>query len=401
MRQSAKGILIVVAAFVILVAINLFLYVDNNSARENESNGNRSSYASTPYGTLAYYTLLNEDGVPVTRLTRPFTTLERSPEIGTLVVIAPPPEDNPSADELKSLNSWIESGGLLIVIDREIELTFPGDVKVTTGGYYKYQVQALQPTVLTRGVEKVEPPTMFVSRVKVESKSAVLHIGGTEGAILADTKIGRGRAVFLSEPFIVANNGIQQGDNSRLAVNLVRDRPAGRVAFDEYHHGYGTTGRWVGGGGILGYFKGTPVPWMLGQTILIGVLVIFTQGRRFGRPLPLRRERRTTNLEFVTSMATITRLARATGLAMQNIYSEFRRTLCRYCNMPPRVETAGLARAAAQKLRIDERELHRLLFRCEQIIKGSVVSDSEMLALVSRIREIEEMLKVLGSGRPI
>ena len=66
-------------------------------------------------------------------------------------------------------------------------------------------------------------------------------------------------------------------------------------------------------------------------------------GGCFARPLPLRRERRTTNLEFVSSMATITRLARATDLAMQNVYWDFRKRLCRYSGLPSNVDSARLA----------------------------------------------------------
>jgi len=128
--------------------------------------------------------------------------------------------------------------------------------------------------------------------------------------------------------------------------------------------------------------------------VLIGALLIYTRGRRFGRPLPLGRERRTTNLEFVSSMATITRLARASGLAMGSIYSEFRRRLCRYCNLPPGVETSTLAAAVSSRGRMNPSNLSALLLRCEEVVQGAPVTDSEMLDLVTRIRGIESELKL-------
>ena len=164
---------------------------------------------------------------------------------------------------------------------------------------------------------------------------------------------------------------IFEADNVILALNLLTDRPAGKVAFDEYHHGYGASST---GGGLLSYFRGTPVPWMLAQAGLIAALVVYSYGRRFGRPIPLRQERRTTNLEFVSSMANITRLAHASDLAMENIYSEFRKRLCRFSGVPAKIENGKLAAAAARRARLDERTLAGLLSRCEAIAQGVKVS---------------------------
>jgi hypothetical protein len=131
---------------------------------------------------------------------------------------------------------------------------------------------------------------------------------------------------------------------------------------------------------------------MMAQAGLIAVLVVYSYGRRFGRAVPLRSERRTTNLEFVSSMANITRLAQASDLAMENIYSEFRKRLCRFSGVPAKIENAKLAAAAARRANLDERGLTELLSRCEEIARGEPVSESELLKLVTRIRDIESQL---------
>jgi hypothetical protein len=132
----------------------------------------------------------------------------------------------------------------------------------------------------------------------------------------------------------------------------------------------------------------------MAQAGLVGALLVYTYGRRFGRPIPLRRERRTTNLEFISSMANITRLARATDLAMQNIFYEFRKRLCRYEGLPAAVRAEVLVSAVASRAKLDSRELGRLLERCAAIAQGHMASDAELLRLVSRIREIESELKL-------
>src|SRR5262249_40439692 len=157
------------------------------------------------------------------------------------------------------------------------------------------------------------------------------HIGDDNGALLADARVKEGHVIFLTDPHVVANNGIKEADNCILALNLFSERPPGMIAFDEFHHGYGSHAT---SEGVLAYFRGTPVPWMFWQGVLIAAVAAYTFGRRFARSLPLKRERRTTNLEFVSSMANITRLARATDLAMQNVYWDFRKRLCRYSGLP-------------------------------------------------------------------
>ena len=88
-------------------------------------------------------------------------------------------------------------------------------------------------------------------------------------------------------------------------------------------------------------------------------------------------------------MANISRLARASELAMQNIYLEFRKRLCRFSALPTNIENAKLAAAAARRAKLDESELAGLLSRCEAVARGEQASEAELLKLVTRIREIE------------
>ena len=387
MKRNAKAILLVGGLFAVLVALNFLFFVDTRATEEDELTGDRSSYRATPYGTLAFYTLLKESGYDVTRFEKPFTEL-KDREPGSLIIIAPPEVHQPDEDEFTALNKWVEAGGLLIIIDREISVPVGDGTANTEDAESKTVVRPLQPTPFTRGVERVGL-SEHARRVRVDSRSATYHIGDDQAAVLADAQVGRGRIVLLTDQFVVANNGISQADNVILALNLLEGRPAGKIAFDEYHHGYGKSSA---GGGLMSYFRGTPVPWMLAQAGLVAALVVYSYGRRFGRPIPLRQERRTTNLEFVSSMANITRLAEASDLAMENIYTEFRKRLCRFSGAPSKIENARLAAAAARRAKLDERELTGLLSRCDEIARGAPVGEPELLKLVTRIREIESQM---------
>src|SRR5262249_6760122 len=156
----------------VFIALNFFFFAGRSQSEETEESGDRSSYHATPYGTLAYYTLLEQNGVPVSRLERPFTALKAGSGPGTLFVIAPPVKYNPSQDEFDSINTWVESGGLLIVIDREIALKIGEDLDVeTTHADISSYVKPLQPTNYARGVRRLSV-SRFASHLKIDSRSA-------------------------------------------------------------------------------------------------------------------------------------------------------------------------------------------------------------------------------------
>jgi Domain of unknown function (DUF4350) len=392
MKRSTSAILLVLVIFLLLVGLNFVFFVDTQTAEESEQTGNRSSYRTTPYGTRAFYTLLEETGHPVMRLEKPYNEITDRDDIGTLVLIALPDSSGPDKEEFDALAEWVGRGKQLLIIDQTVQLDHViGDLVANTSFTIATgEPRPLQPTRYAFGVERLKLGSA-ATRIRLSGHGAVAHIGDDNGALLADARVKDGRVVFLTDPHIVANNGIKEADNVVLALNLFDDLPPGKIAFDEFHHGYGSHAT---SEGVLAYFRGTPVPWLFWQGVLIAAVATYTFGRRFARPLPLRRERRTTNLEFVSSMATITRLARATDLAMQNVYWDFRKRLCRYSGLPSNAESAQLAARAARRARLDEAELARLLMVCDQVSRGRPVSDAELLRLVTRIREIESQLGI-------
>jgi hypothetical protein len=388
-KRNSTAIFLLLAIFLLIIGLNFLFMVDDRENEETEVTGSRSSYRSTPFGTMAYYSLLEKSGYAVTRFEKPFTKLKERSDIHTLLVISPPPNAPFDESEFKALGDWVEKGNLLIIIDRQIYVPL-GDAQISSNYQtVEPQVRPLQPTLYAEGIESLKL-TKYASRVAIYSKATTYLYGDDKGAVLADANIGEGRVLCLTDPYVVANNGIAEADNVALAVHLLLNAPDGVIAFDEYHHGYGSSDS----SGVMAYFSGKPVKWIFWQLMLMAALLVYTYGRRFARPVPLRRESRTTNLEFVSSMANITRLAKASDLAMQNIYADFRNKLCRYSGLPSRVDSPRLAAVAARRMQRDERELRALLEKCEAVIHGSNTSDAELLKLVTSIREIEADIRI-------
>ncbi|PYS83409.1 MAG: hypothetical protein DMF67_09145 [Acidobacteria bacterium] len=233
-----------------------------------------------------------------------------------------------------------------------------------------------------------------------ETGAPVVHVKDGregEGALLVDYAYGRGRVVVLSDPYIVSNGGINRADNLFLAAGVVTDgQRGGRVAFDEFHQGYGATENQ-----FFAYFRGTPVLWLFAQTGLLVAALVWTRGRRFARPLPAPRADRRSKLEFVASMAELQQRARAYDLAVENIYQRTRRALARYGGVGASAPLEQVAARVAARSGRDPRRLEALLRECEDSIAGAPLTARRALSLARELRELERDLGILMRAREI
>jgi hypothetical protein len=216
------------------------------------------------------------------------------------------------------------------------------------------------------------------------------------GALLVDYAYGRGRVVVLSDPYIVSNAGISRADNLFLASNVVTGGRRGRIAFDEFHQGYGATEN-----RLFAYFRGTPVLWMFAQVAFVALAVVWTRGRRFARPLPAPRADRRSKLEFVASMAELQQRSRAYDLAIENIYTRTRRALARYGGVEANAPLERIAAGVGRRSGRSRRKLEALMRECEDAIAGAPLSPRRAVALARELRELERDLGILMRSREI
>lgn len=225
-------------------------------------------------------------------------------------------------------------------------------------------------------------------------QAPAVHLGDDGGAVLADFRYGQGRVVILSDPFVIANNGIARGANLTLAMNLVRSLGEGSrpFLFDEYHHGYRETGN-----SLLNYFRGTGAVWMALQGLVLAGLLLATYGRRFARPIPLPVADRRSPLEFVGSMANLQQAAEARELALENIYPRFKTRLCQRLGLSSRASIDEILLTAQKRgLPIAPEELRNLLRAGESALRatpsGATLDDARLIEAVAAIRRISARL---------
>ncbi|HKO98752.1 MAG TPA: DUF4350 domain-containing protein [Pyrinomonadaceae bacterium] len=451
MRSRFGLIITILLAIGILVAINSLAYVSEDEAQDSELSPNRSTYNAGATGTRALYDFLSESGYKVMRWREAPERLlgDTGDQVKTFVIIGDT-QVTIDDDEASSLLHWVEDGGRLVLIDRRPEdhvLAHSGDWVVTTE-YVNYPgfdtdpakpelmtkdvqpLPATQPTLLTQKVESVMP-SRFMSAIKIfpaskndteaepspseddesdedeqnnletdgetvpASPAPVTHLTSGDNALLVDYSYGQGRIVLLSDPFIVANGGIALNDNLQLAINLLSSND-GVTAFDEFHQGRG-----ISRNAFASYFSGTPVLAICGQIALVIILLLWTRGRRFARPLPLPRVDRRSSLEFVASMAELQQRARSFDLAIENVYSRTRRVLARYAGMDYNSPRNEIAKRVAERSSVDSHQLETLMRQAEEAINGAAISESQSIHLVKRLREIESTLGLRMRSRDI
>lgn len=459
MRRYFGIIISIVLALAVIVGLSAVGNLEFDRKYESELEPVRSSYNPGPTGTRAFYQLLEESGASVARWRDGYASLAGKAGNGMLVIVGPFQRENwVASDEAIALQKWIADGGNALIISRfpraefgdpmlqaqiiakEPNWSAPPELLVDPQG----DELISQPTELTKDVRglalsvlaarmRFEPPEISedeeetptptptptpvptptetpvpastpTSTEDAESQSEeaepflyapVIHLGDKDGAVLADFQFGKGRVVFLSDPFVVANNGIARGANLTLTMNLVRTLSAGenggqrKIFFDEFHHGYRVQSNL-----LVSYVRGTPMPWLLLQGMLLGLLIVYSFGKRFARPLPLPTVDRHSPLEFVGSMANLQQTARARDLALENIYPRFKAQLCRRLGLSSRARTDEIiASLRRQRLLISEIELRQTLSDAEVTLAGEKIDDAQLVTLVARMRRIVAQIK--------
>lgn len=434
MKQRLLILLGLIVLVIVLIAMNAASYTQRERMPDAEVFPNRSTFNGGATGTKAYFDLLAETGRKPFRWTRQPADLgvgkPGSPD--TLIIVGSmrqPVQKAEAADILR----WVGEGGRLVLIDRsppefftsvfaDWSITFKAGEKpfLDADAYDQKQMtfsvdaaRPVQPTLLTAGVNAVQP-SRYAATIEIEAAgnpaeenvnpvfgsaeprselatlAPVVHFKG-RGAVVADISHGGGQIVFVSDPYLVTNTGISVADNAQFAVNLAT-AAGGTVAFDEYHQGYGENNN-----RLLNYFAGTPVIGIFLQICLLVGLVFYSQSRRFARPVPEPEPSRISKLEYVSAMAELQQRTKGYDLAIENIYSDFRRRVSRLVG----VDNASSRRRDLAVL-ISERlsdenpeELEILMESCESAMHGGPVSRKEVVRLTTRIRELETKLGLL------
>jgi len=457
MKQKALIIVGIFTLVFVLIILNMLSKKNFDKSPDNELSPNRSSYNTGGTGTKAFFDLLMETGKNPIRWQEPVSRLKNN-KVKVFLVIEPPKRF--TTEEIAELLDWTFNGGELILIGRtkpQIEdflksrywavEVFPDrsyfskidpyDLKLTKDvqaakpalpSVYSRGVNAVQPSILASNfsllslVEENQtsaseskqsnseekpsekqgnlPKKVFEEKIKNlrdlpihQSAIPIIHFANDKTNLMVEFPFGSGKIIYLSDPYVVSNAGIKLADNARLATNLVNSSN-GVIAFDEYHHGYGSADA------LVNYLFQTPIAFVAIQIAVVIFAILFTQSRRFGRPLPASNPNRLSKLEYVSAMAELQESAKAYDLALENIYSDFRRHVARELGIDlSQIESHELAQRIAERAGISTSRVEVIILRCEDIIYGASTNEREVIKLVSELREIKQKIGILRKSK--
>lgn len=248
---------------------------------------------------------------------------------GTAIVFILEPSTTVTTEEWELIDSWVESGGVLILAGEG----FGAALASQHFDFYTAYQQGT-PTELTAQTPLfMSPPlshpikTNSSAYFRTERSDFVTHLAAGERPVFISFGQGEGRVYLSATAYPLSNIGLKDIGNPALVLNLVANAaPPGPIWFDEWHHGVRASALEITG--PEQWLRKTPA----GRSLLYAALVIFAalllRGRAFGRPVPLKRDiTRRAPLEYIRAIANLNRRAGHREIAQRHYYLQLKRVL--------------------------------------------------------------------------
>jgi hypothetical protein len=314
---------------------------------------------------------------------------------------------SPMGEETDALAHWVARGNILLyytspdwdtrrsvskLLD-DLDIRLETNAVETAGSAdfwtLRRKTEALRditPVKLTEGVHSVtleQSPGFHVTAGA--AVPLVVSSDGTAHALWAPH--GRGKVVFFSSPSLIDNQFLLAGDNLAFLLDLLRDLPeGGTVFFDEYHHGYSSEF-------AMRDFLALPVVKFAAlQLALVAALVLYSQARRFGEPVPLIHETRRSVMEYAVALGDLYQRAETQLETLAYLYQHVRQELIDRQGLGSTATTAeiGARLGARPELR---RAWEELANDCEQRLETRRLARRQFAQLARRIQEFRRQMQ--------
>ncbi len=247
-----------------------------------------SVYSRSSIGHKAFLETLRRLGVPV-QVSR-FNSAQKTGDSG-LLIVAEPTDDEENDDLLHRLDDLPE---VLFVLPKWQAAADPGNPRWASaiGLLPEENVLALYEKVVSKaklrryeGLDTLSGGS-FGGEIRlndgqyIEDDDLKTLIPGRRGALLGEYARGGTRLWVLSDPDLISNQGIDEGENAGIALAIVKalERRDGPVVIDETVHGFGERPE------LLHRIFQLPYVVVTITGLLALVLVVWAGSLRFGAP---------------------------------------------------------------------------------------------------------------------
>ena len=376
-----------------------------------------STFNPSPCGLKAVYATLERLRRPIERWEHPWTKL--TGRSGVLIIAEASPYEfysepralPPSEEECHALDRWIARGNAVLLYAnpdsdlqsdlaplveklglrepstnrvRRTERRLSSDELFDRPSRESLALPSIMPTTLTRGVQR-----LYVARnagLRPERGAYVPLVAGEGRSVHALWLThGRGQVLLFSSASFIDNEFVAQQDNLALLLNALRELAAdGPILFDEYHHGYSQEFA------MHDFLRLPMVKFAAVQLGLLVGLLIWSQWRRFGEPVPLVRDTHRSVMEYAVSLGDLYARAETQLETLDYLVGNLRRVLIDRHGLRPEATVIeigahldGPARQTWEALAAD----------CERQLRARALTRLQFARLARRIQEFRRQLR--------
>lgn len=271
-----------------------------------------------------------------------------------------------SEEEAFAMQSWVESGNLLIIAGTPFSanaLLTPYELSLDFLPFSREVLIPAAPSLTHPPFDEVRAEA--VSSVQTERDDVVPHLFSGDLPVLVSAQQGAGRLWVSGALRPFTNQGLHDSGSARLIANLLAGVSRSAViGFDERAHGFGSSSEQS----LSGWLLTTAPGWGVVLALVITMAYFALKGRRFGQAVPLPEERlRRESVEYIVAMATLFRRSGQRSEVLKHYHEQLRRRLSELYAVDPRLEQATFVRMVVERNpAIDGNQLGQLLTQLNQ-----------------------------------
>ncbi|NJR67026.1 MAG: DUF4350 domain-containing protein [Leptolyngbyaceae cyanobacterium CRU_2_3] len=307
-------------ALLTIVLLSLF------SAPRSSSLNQGSTYSRSPDGYGAWFAYMQAQGIPVQRWQKPIdqmikpshpTQTPGATEVKTsspssLTPLTLIQINNGSSGSTIEYADWIEQGNVLVrlgVRTPPTQAPFRSSLTSPVGKVTVETSRRFSPEQIAPGQE---PPR----------STSQPRLSDAYGSVVWEEKRGKGRVIFSSTAFLAANAYQDAPGNFKFLAQLLTE-PGYPIWVDEYLHGYKDQDQQdqdqETSKSLIRYLAQTPFIIVALQAVVGLLVLIWSQNRRLGAPIPLVEPAVDNSQAYIQALAEVLQKANSSDFVVETI----------------------------------------------------------------------------------
>lgn len=357
------------------LAIAILILLTLVAAPSGSKNNSGSTYGHNPDGYGAWYEYMSQKEISLKRWRKPFADRIKDDVKGvTYIQILTGVDFQLSTPRLsKPTKKWVGKGNTLIIL---------GQNQPATAASFASLLPYRDSPLSSRQIE-IETTRRHQSNEKEQNL-----LSDRFGAVVWEKKIGKGKVIYSTTPYLAANAYQDSLDNYEFLAELAEQNST--IYVDEYIHGYKDkeTITREEKDDVLHYLSQTPWYLLFIQLIIIASIATAAAFRRFGQPKIAPTAIIDNSTAYIDALAGVLEKAHSTDFVVDTISKDERQKLQLSLGLGKSlVDDRTLVTAWQQQKKESSAELNQLL----QVSKtNQKISDAQLLSWIKKWQKINQ-----------